>query len=292
MKASSSLANEPRARAWTFHAQLDVEVHKRLANADTDTIFSEYIREVFDTRVAYLDARLAGLDLLTCSMPTTLSYHCIDCNISCVHMQGIYHGLRMVTVRTVRCIFEGVDGVTAQWSALYFGQGEMCQSLNDHPVFRNYLRESSLGGMEPTLMYRVDYRGVSEAWQPAIRKNEERVKAWKFEAVIDAAHHTDLIDARGEILLDYFHLRILQRITNWEQQKEAWDLISYSVQQNIFREHACHARESILVIGYFRHGSETVRLRDMKGLLDGIPGLTVNWHAVRLGPGSRLASKG
>ena len=46
------------------------------------------------------------------------------------------------------------------------------------------------------------------------------------------------------------------------------------------------------MIGYFRHGSGTVRQRDVQAMLDGIPGLTVNWHAVRLGPGSRLASNG
>jgi hypothetical protein len=104
----------------------------------------------------------------------------------------------MVTERTIQGIFEGVDGVTAQWSALYFGQGTVCPSLNDHAVFRTFLRESSLGGLDPSLLYRVDYRGVSEARQLAIRKDEERVRAWKLEAVLDAAHHVDLIDARGE----------------------------------------------------------------------------------------------
>ena len=47
------------ARAWFFSAQLDVNVHKRLANPDTDTIFPECIREVIDTRASYLAARLA-----------------------------------------------------------------------------------------------------------------------------------------------------------------------------------------------------------------------------------------
>ena len=44
------------------------------------------------------------------------------------------------------------------------------------------------------------------------------------------------------------------------------------------------------MVGYFRHGSDKMRQKDVQSMLDGIPGLTVNWHAVRLGPGSRLAS--
>ena len=280
----NSKANEPRARAWLFTAQLDVRVHTRLANPDTDTIFPEYIREIFDRRTSYLNTRLAGLELLTCSMPTALSYHC---NFGVVGMQGIYHGARMVNARTVEGIFEGVDGVYALWTALYYGQGEACPSLNEHAVFTKFLRESSLGGLEPSLMYRVDYRGVSEARQPTVRKDDERVRAWKFDAVIDVALHADILGARGEIHADYFHQRILQCIADWNQQKVAWDLISYSVQRNIFCE---HARDSVVVIGYFRHGSETVRQRDVQVMLDGIPGLTVNWHAVRLGQGSRLAS--
>jgi hypothetical protein len=63
-------------------------------------------------------------------------------------------------------------------------------------------------------MYRVDYSGVSEAWQPTKRNDDERLTVWKFEAVIDAALHTDLLGARGEIHADYFHLHLLQRITD------------------------------------------------------------------------------
>ena len=121
-------------------------------------------------------------------------------------------------------------------------------------------------------MFRVDYGGVSEARQLDIRKGEERARAWKFEAVIDPAHHPDLIQVRsGEILSDYFHLHILQRISNWEEMKEAWGLVSYSVQRNhdIFSEH-------VPVVGYFRHGSENPRLREVQGMFNGMPGLTVN----------------
>jgi hypothetical protein len=51
-------------------------------------------------------------------------------------------------------------------------------------------------------------------------------------------------------------------------QKVAWDLISYSVPRNVFCEHAI---DSVLVIGYFQHGSEIIRRRDGQGMLDGIP---------------------
>ena len=44
------------------------------------------------------------------------------------------------------------------------------------------------------------------------------------------------------------------------------------------------------MVGYFRHGSDNMRQKDVQSMLDSIPGLAVNWHAVRLGPGSRLAS--
>ncbi len=40
-------------------------------------------------------------------------------------------------------------------------------------------------------------------------KDEILARAWKLEAVIDAAHHPDLIDARGEIFSDYFRLKFV-----------------------------------------------------------------------------------
>ncbi len=109
--------NKPRACAWLFTTLLDVGVHTRLANPDTDTIFPEYICDIFDTRASYLNTRLAGLDLLTRSMPKSLSCHCDFCGVS---MQGIYHGAQMVNERTVTevaGIFEGVGGVHALWTA-------------------------------------------------------------------------------------------------------------------------------------------------------------------------------
>jgi hypothetical protein len=58
--------------------------------------------------------------------------------------------------------------------------------------------------------------------------------------------------------------------------KEAWGLISYSIQRNIVSKH-------VHVVGYFRHGSENPRLKEVQGMLNGIPGLTVNWIAVHDG---------
>ena len=141
--------------------------------------------------------------------------------------------------------------------------------------------------MDPALKFRVDYIGTSEARQPSTKKGDDRAKAWKFEAELDAEHHADLIHVRGEINSDYFHLHILQRITNWENIKESYDLVSYSVQRNILSEHASVA---VPVVGYFRHGSENLRRREVQGMLHGIPGLTVNWNAVHVGKGGSLAS--
>jgi hypothetical protein len=190
----------------------------------------------------------------------------------------------LVSERAVRGLFGNVQGLIANWGPLHFGPGE---SLNDHAAFKRFLEQSSLEGMDSALLYRVDYRGVSEAWQPTTAKEDDRARAWKFEAVLDAVHHTDLVHARGKILWEYFHLHIIQRITNWEQIKDSYDLVSYSVQRNVSSE---HEQDHIPVVGYLRHGSDNMRRREVQGLLDGIPGLTVNWHAVRLGPGSRLAS--
>ena len=63
--------------------------------------------------------------------------------------------------------------------------------------------------MDPELLFRVDYRGVSAARQMVLWKDEERANAWKFEAEIDAAHHAELIHAHSQVRWDYFHLHIL-----------------------------------------------------------------------------------
>jgi hypothetical protein len=77
-------------------------------------------------------------------------------------------------------------------------------------------------------LFRLYYKGVSNSWQPTIARQEERGTAWKFEAMIDAAHHAELIDERGDIFPDYFRLRILQCILNWENFIEQYDLVCYS----------------------------------------------------------------
>ncbi len=138
-------------------------------------------------------------------------------------------------------------------------------------------------------MFRVDYRGVSEAMHPTIWREEARAKAWRFEAKIDAAQHADLVHVRGEIRSDYFHLNIIHRITNWEtiNLKEVWDLVVYSVRLNIISK---HAGDPVTVVGYFRHVLHGIRRKEVQTLLEGIPGLTVNWIAVHVGKGGSLAS--
>ncbi len=53
--------------------------------------------------------------------------------------------------------------------------------------------------MDKTLQFRFDYEGISDAGQETIKALAERTRAWKFEALIDAAQHADLINHRGEI---------------------------------------------------------------------------------------------
>ena len=282
--ASSSSEQIPHARAWFLYAEFDVAVHSRLANSDTNQIFPEYIRELIDSRLSYLDSRLKGMNFISYSVPRTLS---TLQNRGVVPMDGIFYGSHVVSQCTVQGLFASVDGLTAFWGALYFGRGEAWPSLNDHAAYKTFLRESSLGGLSPTSKFRVDYRGVSEEMQPTIKKVEARANSWRFEAKIDAVHHADLVHFRGEIRSDYFHLNILHRITNWETIKEAWDLISYSVQRSVVSE---HARDPVPVVGYFRHVSQCIRWREVQGMLDGIPGLTVIWNAVHVGKGGSLAS--
>ncbi len=69
--------------------------------------------------------------------------------------------------------------------------------MNDHPAFIVFLAKSSLGGMDKTLQFRFDYEGISDAGQETITALAERTRAWKFEAVIDAAQHADLINLRA-----------------------------------------------------------------------------------------------
>ena len=211
--ASSSSEQIPHARAWFLYAEFDVAVHSRLANSDTNQIFPEYIRELIDSRLSYLDSRLKGMNFISYSVPRTLS---TLQNRGVVPMDGIFYGSHVVSQCTVQGLFASVDGLTAFWGALYFGRGEAWPSLNDHAAYKTFLRESSLGGVDTTLLFRVDFRGVSEARQPVIAKDEKLARSWKFEAVIDAAHHQDLINARGEIFSDYFRLHILHRLENCE----------------------------------------------------------------------------
>ena len=74
-------------------------------------------------------------------------------------MQGILHGPRLVLLHAVQGLFGSVQGLTTHWAPLCFGQGQAYPSLNEHAAFKTFLRESSLGGLDPTLMFQVDYIG-------------------------------------------------------------------------------------------------------------------------------------
>ena len=129
----SDALSDARARAWFLCAEFDVAVHTRLANFNTNQIFPEYIRELIDSRLSYLNSRLKGINFISYSVPRTL-YSLRQRGV--VSMNGIFHGSRVVSQHTVQGLFGSVEGLTASWGALYFGKGEVWPSLNDHAMFK------------------------------------------------------------------------------------------------------------------------------------------------------------
>jgi hypothetical protein len=92
--------------------------------------------------------------------------------------------------------------------------------------------------VDKALQFRFDYEGISHAGQETITALAERTRAWKFEAVIDAAQHADLINTVVK-----FHQTILT------------------------------AKDNITVGGFFHHVSHAVRRSVLRDMLDGIPGI-------------------
>jgi hypothetical protein len=191
---------------------------------------------------------MTGLILISFSLPT-LSFLC---DLDVVPVLAILYDSHKVCASTVEKIFRNasVEGLTTRRADLQCCPDTRFQSLNGHLQF---LRESSLGGVNPVLKWRVDYQGISDARQATVRAHEERGRAWKFKAVVDVAHHPDLINSGGEIPSDYFQMRIVPQIENWVEEIEAWELISYSVPQT---RHSLNARGSIPVGGFFRWQEE------------------------------------
>ena len=282
--ASSSSVHPVRARAWVLNAEFDIAEHPQLANPDTNQIFPEYVKGIIHGRSPYLAHNMKGTTLISFSMPTVLSSLS---NRDVVPVLGIFHGSHAVSMGTVQALFGNIRGLTATWGDLRFGPGETYRSFNEHPALLAFLRQSSIGGIDRSLWCRVDYMGVSDSRQPTTSRNEERGRAWRFEAMIDVAHHKGLIDAQGDISSEYFRLHILQGIADWETTIEQWDLVCYSVHRNI---RCLQNSDSVPVVGFFRHKTQNRRRNFMQAMLSGIYGLTVNWTAVTLGPGRSLAS--
>ena len=82
-------------------------------------------------------------------------------------------------------------------------------------------------------------------------------------------------------------MQINSRKENWVEGIEKWDLISYSVAQNVG---SLITKDSISVGGIFQHVSQPVRRSVLRDMLDGIPGITMTWTAMHLGRGCSLAS--
>jgi hypothetical protein len=205
MQSSLSATEQKRSRSWFLHSDFHVAYHPQIADIQTEQIFPEYVQNILATRASYFNEHMKALVLQSMSMPTVMSSLCSQ---DVVHVFGVLHDSRLVFEDTVQAIFRDVDGLSATWTHLQFGPGTKYPSLNDHPAFISFLAKSSLGGMDKTLHYRFDYEGISDARQETIRYLAERARTWKFEAVIDAVRHADLINHRGEISSDYFEMQI------------------------------------------------------------------------------------
>jgi hypothetical protein len=202
----SSSVQSVCARAWLLNSEFNVAEHPQLTNPDTNHIYQEYIEEIFRGQAPYLAQKMKGMTLISFSMPTDLS-SLSDQDV--VPVLGIFHGSHEISMVTVKALFGSIRGLTATWGALQFGPRKPSRSFHDHPARLAFLLESSLGGIDPSFCYCVDYMGVSDTRQPTTSKNDEQGRAWRFEAMIYVAHQKDLIDARGDISSDYFHLHIL-----------------------------------------------------------------------------------
>ncbi len=164
---ASSSVNPVRARARMLNAEFDIAEHLQLADHDTNQIFSEYVKGIFRGRDPYLAHNLKGTTFISFSLQTDLS-SLSDQGV--VPVLGIFHGSHEVSMGTVQALFGNIRGLTVTWSDLLFGPGETAKSFHAHPALFAFLCESSLGGIDPSLSYRVDYMGVSDAFGGEIRE--------------------------------------------------------------------------------------------------------------------------
>ncbi len=174
MTPSSTSEEHVRSRAWLLHAEFAVTSHPRIANNQTDQILPEYISTMFLTPAIHFSLNWWKDWFLynsQCCLPTLR-------DPGFVPMVGILlYDLHVVCASTVENlnIFSCVDGLTTRWGPLHwhFSPCTTVPSLNDHPEYKTFLCESSLGGMDPALMWRVDYEGVSDARQDTIASESE-----------------------------------------------------------------------------------------------------------------------
>ncbi len=124
---------------------------------------------IFRGRDPYLANNMKGTTLISFSMPTNLSSLS---NRDVIPVLGIFHGSRAVSMGTVQALSGNIQGLTTQWRELRFGPGEALKSFHAHPALLAFLHGSSLGGINPSLSYRVDYMGVSDTRQPTTSKKE------------------------------------------------------------------------------------------------------------------------
>ncbi len=94
-------------------------------------------------------------------MPTDLSSLS---NRDVVPVLGIFHGLHAVSMGTVQALLSNIRGLNATWGELRFGPGETYRLFHEHPAVLAFLRQSSLEGIDPSLLC-----GVDSGWQKGFK---------------------------------------------------------------------------------------------------------------------------
>ena len=213
-----------RARAWVLDALFDVRSHPHLVSTNNHetAISPAYVTKIFEGCEKYIARNMKGVDLLSFSLPTDRSSLA---NKDAVPVVALVHGTREISLSTVQAMFGRSEGLWTSWTPLYFGPGTQYRALEDHAMYKYFLKPSST--FDPI---RVDCIGDSGTRQATLHKNTERSRVWSFAGVIDSAQHPGLFDECA-IRHDYLQ-RIVCGTSVSEQPADAWEIVSYAIQKD------------------------------------------------------------
>ena len=166
-----------RARAWVLDAVLDVHSQPLLVNPSSDEreleFSPEYVTKIFqhcDSFRATKSNSMRGLDLISFSMP---KHHSSLLDKNAVPVTAILHGTHEIDLHTVQAMFGCIEGFRSVWTPIYYGQGTMYMSFEDHPMYKTFLETSSTLQTDPITHIRVEYIGNSGTRQATIAKLRE-----------------------------------------------------------------------------------------------------------------------